>query len=94
MRLLQVTLGAAATPITTDKNLYASFLIIQNNAAAAVRVGDNTVSASKGILLSGGTAPGGSATNQFPFPRGTHLSDWYLFGTSTQIIDILYEPSA
>lgn len=90
MRLIQVTLGAGATAITTNTAIYASFMIIQNNAAAVVRVGDNTVSATKGIALSGG-APGGSATAQLTIARGAHLSEWYLFGTATQVIDILYE---
>lgn len=90
MRLIQVTLTAAATPITTNTGLYASTLTIQANTAANVRVGDNTVSTSKGILLSLG-APGGSATFTMAFPRGTHLSDWYLFGTTTQLVDVLYE---
>lgn len=92
MRLLQVTLTADPTPITVDPKLYASFIIIQCGAAAAIRFGDNTVSASKGIELVGG-APGGSATIQLLFPRGAHLSEWYLFGTTGQVIDILYEQS-
>jgi hypothetical protein len=88
MRIIQVTLGAGATPITTNNNIYCSMLAIDNNAAAVVRVGDNTVSATKGISLA---ATGGIATLTFAFPRGTHLSDWFLFGTAAQVIDILYE---
>lgn len=92
MRLLQVTLLAGATPITTDSKIYSSFLVVQNNAAANVRLGDNTVSATRGILLATASpAPGGSATIQLNFPRGAHLSEWYLFGTAGQVIDILYE---
>jgi len=92
MRILQVTLGAAATPITTDADLYASIIAFQSSAAAVIRIGDNTVSATKGIVLAAGT-PGGSATFQMAFPRGTHLIDWYAFGTAGQVIDILYEQS-
>lgn len=90
MRLIQITLLAGATPITVDPKLYASILCFQSSAAAAVRIGDSTVSATKGIALSPGT-PGGSATFQMAFTRGTHLVDWYLFGTVGQLIDILYE---
>jgi hypothetical protein len=87
MRILQVTLGAAATQLTTNPKLYASALIFQDNAAANVRLGDNTVSSTKGILLS----PSGSLTVLvFPF-HGTHLVDWYLYGTSGNVIDVLYE---
>lgn len=93
MRLIQVTLGSGATPITTNTNIYCSLLICQDNAAANVRIGDNTVSATKGILLALGT-PGGSATLQINTPRGTHLADYFLFGTAGNLIDILYEPSA
>lgn len=88
MRLIQVTLTASATPITTDTNIYASMLIVQDNAAAGVRLGDNTVSATRGIALSLG---GGSSTITLAFPRGAHLSEWYLFGTTSQVIDVLYE---
>lgn len=90
MRLIQLTLGAGATQLTTNANLYASLLIVQDNAAANVRVGDNTVSATKGILLALG-APGGSATLQIMAPHGTHLIDYFLFGTAGNVIDILYE---
>lgn len=88
MRLIQVTLGAAATQITANANFYAISLTIQNNSAAVCRVGDDTVSATQGLSLA---ATGGSATFTFPNGRGTHLQDWYLFGTSGDVIDILYE---
>lgn len=89
MRIIQVTLGAAATAITTNTNIYCSALTIQNNAAAVVRVGDSTVSATKGISLA--AAGVGSTNLTFAFPRGAHLSDWFLFGTAAQVIDVLYE---
>lgn len=93
MRILQVTLTSAATQISANSNIYCSELIIQNNAAAVVRVGDNTVTASKGIVLLPNATPpgGGSITNTLIPIRGTHLQDWWLFGTAGNIIDILYE---
>lgn len=91
MRLIQVTLTSTATPITTSK-LYSPVLNIQNNTATVVRVGDNTVSATRGIALAAGTspAPGGAITisrsdNRIP------LFNYFLFGTSGQVIDIMYE---
>lgn len=90
MRLLQVTLGAAATRITSAK-IYTGNLAIQNNAAAVCRVGDNTVSATKGIALAAG-----STTTQTAFvvrrsDNRVFLADYYLFGTAGQVIDVLYE---
>lgn len=90
MRLIQVTLGAAATRITTAQ-IYTPLLAIQNNAAAVVRIGDNTVSATKGIAVAAG-----STTTQNPFvvtrsDNRISLRDYYLFGTAGQLVDVLYE---
>jgi hypothetical protein len=97
MRILQITLLAGATQIVANQDfpnggaqIYCSYLVIQNNSAASVRVGDNTVSATRGILL---TAVGGSNSAEINPPRGTRLSDWWLFGTAGDIVDILYEVS-
>lgn len=97
MRLIQVTLGAGATQISPNLNgpnqsgqVYCSVLIIQNNSTHNVRVGDNTVSATKGILLG---PSGGTVTTQPLILRGTMLAQWYLFGTAADVIDILYETS-
>ncbi len=88
MRLIQVTLGAAATQVTIAK-IYSPYVVIQDNAGANCRVGDNTVSATKGILLATGS-PGGSITitradNRVP------LFQYFIFGTAGNIIDVLYE---
>lgn len=94
MTNFQVTLGAAATPLIKagNPNVYASFLIIQDNAGANLRFGGSTVSSTSGILLSSGT-PGGSSTMQFNFPRGCLLNNVYLAGTNGNVIDVAYEPS-
>ena len=96
MTNFQVVIGSGArTPLIAagQPNVYASFLIIQDGAAANVRIGGSTVSATSGIVLIAGT-PGGSATMQFNFPRGTLLNNIYLAGTAGNVIDIAYEPSA
>jgi hypothetical protein len=95
MPLLQVTLGAGATQIfpqgtaqgvTSPKN----FIVIQNNAANAVRVGDATVSATKGIQLASGN-PGGSLQLSPGTPGILGFgSGLYLFGTQNEVIDVLY----
>ena len=89
----QVTLGATATPLvaSTVPPKYASWLVVQDNAGAGVRMGGPTVTASLGISIGTG---GGSVTGEFSFPRGTCLNNIYLFGTNGNVIDITYEPSA
>jgi hypothetical protein len=96
MRILQVTLGSGATQVVANQdaviggyNIYCSVLIFQNNASHNVRVGDNTVTASRGILLN----PGGSNTLTVCPPHGTLLSQYYLYGTSGDVIDVMYEVS-
>lgn len=99
MRLLQVTLLATATPITNaipvagtayGASQFGSFqqITIQNNAAAVVRVGDSTVSATRGMALSAGS-PGSSGTFTTSIDFATSLDEWYLFGTAGQVIDIM-----
>lgn len=94
----QVTIGSGTrTPLIAAglPPVYASFLIIQDNAGANVRFGGSTVSSTSGILLAfAATPPGGSSTMQFNFPRGALLNNIYLAGTTGNVIDIAYEPSA
>jgi hypothetical protein len=95
MTNFQVTLlSGKATPLIAagQPNVYASFLIIQNNAGANVTFGGSTVTASIGIVVASG-APGGSSTMQFNFPRGCLLNNVYLFGTAGNLIQVCYEPS-
>ena len=91
----QVTISnpAAATPLIAAgaPNKYASWLVVQYNAGAALRMGGPSVTATSGIAISTG---GGSVTGEFSFPRGCCLNNVYLFGTAGNIIDITYEPSA
>ena len=86
---LQVILGAGATQISTS-NTFCRQIIIQNNAAGTMRVGDSTVSATKGIYLAAG--PGGGSINSGPASPvyNSYLSDFWVFGTSTQVVDVFY----
>ena len=94
----QVTLGSGArTPLIAAGSppVYASFLIIQDNAGANMRFGGSTVTSSVGILLAfAASPPGGSATCQLAMPRGACLNNIFIAGTAANIIDICYEPSA
>lgn len=69
--------------------VYCSVLSIQNNGSNNMRVGDNTVTATRGQLIS---SSGSIYTAPCP-ARGTRLSDWWIIGTSGDTADILYEPS-
>ena len=86
---IQVTLGASATQVTTV-NTFARWVTVQNNAAAAMRVGDSTASSTKGINLA---ATGGIYTfvPQSTPSSGYDLSTFYIAGTATQVADVLYE---
>jgi hypothetical protein len=92
MRILQVTLGAAATPLTTSK-IYTPYFIVQNNSNAGCRIGDNTVSATRGIYLS----PTGAASNAIPTfavsrcDNRVPLFNYFLYGTAGSVVDVLYE---
>ena len=89
----QITLvGTGANPLIAPglPPKYASWLVIQDNAAGALRMGGSTVSSTSGISLS---TSGGSVTGQFNFPRGACLNNIYLAGTAGNVIDICYEDS-
>jgi len=88
VRLLPTTLLATATRISTEST-FCKQILFQNNSAHIVRVGDSTVSATVGIALAPGT-PGGSFNSGPPDIYHTYLSDWYLFGTVGDVIQVLY----
>ena len=87
---LQVTLLATATQVSTTKPpIQCRQVIIQNNAAHSVRLGDSTVSATVGQYLAAG--PGGGGFNSGPADiYNTYLTDLYLFGTAADVIDVFY----
>lgn len=100
MRSIQVTLGSAATPIVSGETVGGvpsqariafQLLIIQNNAAHVCRVGDATVSATKGIALaSGSVTPTPPLLIAPSLEYSSDLSEYYLFGTAGDVIDVLY----
>lgn len=88
---LQVTLGSGATPILASGEILCKWLILQNNAANAMRAGDSNVTATRGLYLAAG--PGGGSANPVPFApiSTTRLSRWYVFGTAGDVLDVVYE---
>lgn len=93
MRCIKITLTGSAQQITTNSSLYASIITVQANGAAGIWVGDSTVAVNNGIFLQPASSPpgGGSVTFQVMAPHGTHLIDWWVIGTSTQICNVMYE---
>jgi len=92
LHILQVTIGAASTQISTTPKP-AKQVIVQNNASHSCRVGDSTVSSTKGALLnaSAGAGLGGGTVNAGPFQAyNTNLIEWWINGTQNDVIDVLY----
>ena len=95
MRIGQITMTGSKQQIVADientpgggYNVYCSVLVFQNNGANAMRLGDNTVTSTRGQSIA---ANGGFYTAPCP-PKGTRLMDWYVIGTSADKLDYLYE---
>lgn len=67
-------------------NIYVQQLIVQNNSAAAMRLGDVTVTATRGLVM----GQSGSINMGAFINYGTFLSDWWVFGTAGTVVDFLY----
>jgi len=91
---IQVTLGAGATrvhvPADSTSQIPCRQIVFQNNAAAVMRIGDASVSATKGISLTAAGAAGSLFTVGPSVAYASYLSDFWVFGTGTQILDVLY----
>lgn len=92
MRVIEVTLGAGATQIQAatqqapQANIAVSLLVIAP-ATASATLGDNTVTATRGIPVST-SAP---LVLTFSQPRGSLLSQYWLYGTEGDLVEVLYE---
>ena len=91
--LLQVTIPASGKARLSDflpsgmaQNTYVQQLVVQNNAGDNIRLGDDTVSATRGLLIfpTGSYGPG-SFMNY-----GLFLSDVWIFGTAGDVIDVFF----
>lgn len=87
-RTIQVTLGAGATQISATAAPF-NQMDVQDNAAATCRLGDANVSATRGIsLVAAGAAGSKHTVGPFSGQQGD-ASQWYLFGTAAQVIDVM-----
>ena len=88
MHLLQITVGAIKTPLIPTAVVPAnsaawSCIVVQNNSGVTTRMGDSSVSATKGIVL--------SSTPLIITPSLQYTGDlmeFFLFGAGA-VIDIL-----
>lgn len=89
VKTLQVTQTGSAVQVSSTP-IKVKWVVFNNNAAAVARVGDANVSASRGYSLAAST---GSFSPPVPLAStfGTDLSQWYTVGTSTQILDVIYD---
>jgi hypothetical protein len=83
MKIFQVTIGAAATQFTTAITPFVCMLV-QNNTGHSTRIGDGSVSATKGIAVS--TTP--QAIQGYPGNSGD-ASLFYAFGTQNDVLDVM-----
>lgn len=92
---LQVTIGAANTKvISAGAHQNCRWIVIQNNAAHVIRIGDTNITSSRGILLNAGS--GGNAGGSFfvgPDQGGSSrdLGSWYINGTQNDVVDVIYD---
>ena len=88
---LQVTLGSGITPILASGDLPCKWVIFQNNAAHSMRLGDSNITSSRGLYLAAG--PGGGSYNSIATApiTGTGLKNWYVIGTSGDVLDVIYD---
>ena len=96
MTIFQVAIPASGKvqistglPTNVPPATFVEQLVIQNNATHNIRIGDVTVSATKGILIASGT-PGGSLGFNGFMNYSCYISDVWIAGTSGDVIDILY----
>jgi hypothetical protein len=85
MKSMQVTLNAGPTSLASNSAVVtmAPQLIIQNNAAHSCRVGGPAVTNAIGISLA-------SAGGTLNWQTQSYLTDWFIQGTSGDVIDIMY----
>lgn len=94
LKTLQITQSGAAIQVSAQlpagSPTKVKWIAFQNNAAAAMRVGDSNVSSTRGYSLA---ATGGTWNVPVPLnsTMGADLTQWYVFGTSTQVLDIVYD---
>ena len=90
VKSLRVTLSGATQVSATS--IKARWVVFENNAAAVMSLSDANVAAGQGIVLQAGG-------NNFAPPLGEqamvhNLNQWYVVGTDTQVLDVVYDSVA
>jgi hypothetical protein len=92
MRVIELTMTGSAVQITPNVGanqttpIYVTHMLVQP-ATTAATVGDNTVTATKGIVIASGVAQ----LFTFAQPRGSLLSQYWIIGTNGNKVEVLYE---
>jgi hypothetical protein len=91
IKTLQIT-QTGATVAVSAVPVKCRWVVFQNNAAAAMRAGDANTTASRGYSIpAAGTFSAPVASYQ---SFDTDLSQWFTVGTSTQVLDVIYDEIA
>jgi hypothetical protein len=88
-KTLQVTQTGSAIQVSSAV-IFARWILLQNTAAATMTIGDATVTATKGYVIPATT---GSLLLPALADVSQHydLSDFFTIGTSTQVLNIVYD---
>lgn len=94
--LLQVTIAATNTaqPLVSPAQggianaINYQFVLFQNNGSNTMRLGDASVSNTKGIIIQ----QTGSLESSLALTYTGTINSWYVAGTQGDVLDILYEP--
>jgi len=92
MRVIELTMTGSAVQVTANVGalqstpIYVTYMLVQP-ATTAATLGDNTVTATKGMVIPAGTIQ----PLTFAQPRGSLLSQYWLIGTNGNKVEILYE---
>jgi hypothetical protein len=84
MTIFQVVLGTGATQFPALQS-QPQFMTVQNNTSDNMRIGDKTVTSSKGIAL----GPGGSLTFSLGLDYATRVSEFWVIGTAADVLDVM-----
>lgn len=86
VQTIQVTVGASTTQLSPT-TLYCNWVVFQNNATHAMRIGDPNTTSARGISIS----PGGGSFYQGvqPYGNATNLFNWWVNGTAGDVIDVV-----
>lgn len=85
--LLQITLTGSAQAFTAN-NTPCRHVIVQNTATHVMRVGDSTVTTTKGLSLASAGLPVvlAAALDEQVY----NLTQFYVIGTAADLLDVLY----